>query len=685
MSTPSAVSFEHVQARDIQIIERQVIVAGYDQQPLPERSKLDATLYTRPEVAEKYCKKLFGRQQLSATVERLLDESTEVLLCGLGGSGKTALAAASADRRLREGKGPVVWMACGSEDVATQCEALGRMAGRAGQPERERELKTLVGDARMEAVCNLLEELHVGLVVLDDARNGAALKTMLDAIPDCIPVLVTSRRRHAVKKIVKVGDLAAGAALDLLCHHADRDYHNDPVAVALCERLGFHAYALEIAGSRLRVDRRTPAELLRRIASAPHASRMPEDFAPEGRESVAALLDDSFGELNPEAQRAFLAFGALFAPGATSQLLAAYLQNDLLAVEDALDGLVRRSLASRDEGIGFYRLHDLTFSYVRAQARERQADPRTTVLAVQRYMLDHAHDFDLLELDQPNILGAAEIAAGETLVSIMATLAMGGYPQAEAPSYMDVHGHSLALLARLDDAIAAARQMGAPGSDVLHYLLSKRGNAFVDRCDPEQGLLAYRAALELAPSITRKVTVLSVMARVLAKEGKSTDARQLFEQAYQLAETHRDYNGMIRVLEQQSWAASFTKDFAAVRDLAVRGIEVSVQYGDRVREGYFRINLGSAELELGVRKALICHQEARAIAHELSDNVLMAHTLNALGHDYHALEQAGEAREHFLQGYRLSTELGNTQSAGETAAFMAQFGYGKPDPPTPAD
>ena len=121
-----------------------------------------------------------------------------------------------------------------------------------------------------------------------------------------------------------------------------------------------------------------------------------------------------------------------------------------------------------------------------------------------------------------------------------------------------------------------------------------------------------------------------------------------------------------------------------MRDLAIRGIEVSVQYADRVREGYFKINLGSAELGLGIRKALACHQDARAIAQELSDNMLMAHTLNALGHDYHTLEQRSEARDHLLQGYRLSAELGNTQSAGETAAFMEQFGYGKPELLEPA-
>ena len=193
--------------------------------------------------------------------------------------------------------------------------------------------------------------------------------------------------------------------------------------------------------------------------------------------SVKALLDESAQELDEGAKSVFQAFGALFAPGATPQLVAACLQQSPLSTEDALDALARRSLAVREPGVSFYRLHDLTFAYVRGLFSTNQGDYRTTVAAVQQYVKQYAADFDLIELDLPNLLGAAAIAAGPTLVSIVAPLVMGGYPEPRQPSYMDVRGHTLELLLRLDDAIAAARQMAPANAPLAHYLLGKRGNA----------------------------------------------------------------------------------------------------------------------------------------------------------------------------------------------------------------
>ena len=86
------------------------------------------------------------------------------------------LAAAARQRLLR----PAPTIACAREK-APSCgwRAAARMSPHNVKPWAEwrgapanrstsASLKTLVGDARMEAVCNLLEELHVGLVVLDD-------------------------------------------------------------------------------------------------------------------------------------------------------------------------------------------------------------------------------------------------------------------------------------------------------------------------------------------------------------------------------------------------------------------------------------------------------------------------------------------------------------------------------------
>jgi tetratricopeptide (TPR) repeat protein len=601
------------------------------------------------------------------------------LICGLGGCGKTALASSIADKCITEGKGPVMWMECGNESADTLFEALARLAGRLNLPETEKRIKTLAKEARLQAVHDFLTQIPAAMLVLDNTRAGHALKTVLKAVPKATKVLITSRYRFPVDEIVELSDLKPQVALELLSYHADKPYRNDTAAVQLCQLLGHHAYAIEIAGSRLKSGKRRPGELLRRISEAPHASTMPEGFAETGRESVKALLDDSMGELSEEARALFLVFGGLFAPGATFDLLAACWHNNETALDDALELLTECSLVAREEDTTLYTLHDLTYSYARSLFREHQGDYRSIVAGVQSYVLKHAQDFELLDLDLRNILGAAGVATGEPWISIVAPLAIGGYPEPHSPSYMDRCGHTLELRARLDDAIIAARQMGVTKQEMLHYLLGKRANAHLERGEQSKALDLYQDALDLAPNPQRKVVHLGVIGREVARQGRHDEAEQYFRQGYELAESIHDLEAMARILEQQSHVAAMREDFLAVRDLARRGIDLCTQANDRITTGYFQINLGSAELDLGVRRALQCYEEALAIAEEQHDDALRAHTLYAIGLDYHAMEKWEDAKDYLGQAHAVLAELGHTEIAREIRDFMHRFGYGEPD------
>lgn len=124
-------------------------------------------------------------------------------------------------------------------------------------------------------------------------------------------------------------------------------------------------------------------------------------------ESVGALLQDSFdrigeGDQGKLTQRILVAFGVLFATSATKDFLAAYVDRDPIVVEDVLGELLKRSLVKteiRNADVYLYKVHDLTFSFVRVLAIERKLRDDRLVAAAERYMLAHGQDFELLLWD----------------------------------------------------------------------------------------------------------------------------------------------------------------------------------------------------------------------------------------------------------------------------------------------
>ncbi|MEO8394354.1 MAG: protein kinase, partial [Chloroflexota bacterium] len=446
--------------------------------------------------------KLIGRDEVVAEVEALLDKGQRVLLQGMGGMGKTTLAAEIAARRIEADQRPVLWLRAGTEKAPALLEAL------------VRPFDSTSIDASV--VRQLITDAGVKLIVLDDVWEGAVLKQVIDALPRGLPVLVTSRQRYPLNKIIDIGELELNTALELLSFHAAQDYTSaDTDAVTLCRLVGFHPFTLEIAGKTLLVDELTPGDLLRRVDDTPHLMKMPEGFAEDGRESVQKLLDDSTSSLDPFTLRMFLAFGALHVPEATVELLTLIMQTDSAKAEEALTGLARRGLAKRQTGcmLPMYRIHDLAFSYARANvALKRQV----VIAGYLEYITHHKDTPGAIDLERTNALKTAGTAYqtddSASLIKLLYVLTVEG-------SYFRARGHDSLLLEQLDHAIEAARTTGDQKS--LHYFLGKRGDAFYDRGGREHALLRYEESLHLARSLNlpnRVVILLCVISKVHADQ-----------------------------------------------------------------------------------------------------------------------------------------------------------------------
>jgi tetratricopeptide (TPR) repeat protein len=605
---------------------------------------------------------MVGRQHMIETVNAWLDANGRVLLYGLGGAGKTSLAATIADRRIDARQGPYVWMRTGNADEDVVLDGLARCLTTA--------LGTSAtvppaGDARLLAIHRLIAESGIRLCVFDDVWNAAALHTVLKAIPAGVAVLVTSRLKLGVAHQLEVDGLDPAAAMRLLAHHAHQDeYVSLPDAEALCRDLRYHPYLIEIAGHRLRQYSLTPAELRRDVDGSPHDLEMPAGFAPPGRENGRRLLDTSIGALpNADARAALVAVGALFSGVVTPELLSCYLGVDLNRSRSALNALVDVSFAKRSAGA--YVIHELTVSYARTVLRGDGDEVRTAIGAVREFVSAYAANHEVIARELDNIVAAAGAAEQEDFLAIVEPLAARGY--------LDTHGHTLALLRLLDAAIEVLR--GRPDPDRLHLLLSKRGNASFNQGDFAAAVESYRQALPLSPTAQRRVIMLSVIAKALAEDGRHAQAEETFAEAYALAEAETDDVGTMRTLEAHSVAAFRQRDFARVRELTERGVKLSRAVGDRTVEAIFLNNLGSATFELGVETALSYHQEAMAIAVETGNEHILALTNRCVGADYHAQERFSEAQRHLTEALRLAGRLGQTSSEAKTRQFMRQFGY----------
>jgi tetratricopeptide (TPR) repeat protein len=621
---------------------------------------------------------LFGRQMLLDQIGAFVTGGQQVLLHGMIGSGKTALATTIADDYLQQGRGGVIWFTVGALAADPLFDAL---AQRLGTLPEQQEIQHVSNEADQKAVQAILKRYRPALLVLDNAGNGAALRAMLQAVPPGMPVLVTSQLVFTLPKLVlvEVGDLAPQDALALLSFHAGRDYSQDKLAQKLCQVLAYHPYTLEIGGAIVKADGRVRQQRLQLIAKAPSVVATPF----QDRPAIAALLEQSFHSLTPSAQAVFRLVGGLFTPSATPELLAFYLEEEVDNVWQALDELVYCSLARRQRvdwlpagtvEVESYIFHDLTYSFANLLFQKPGKEHADLAVVVRRYVEQYAEELGRLRAEIANILAATKLAQrqadSESLVAIVGALALNGY--------MDSYGHSLEFLELLDAAIGAVRQRGAEDRELLHYLVGKLGNANLDRGKLAEARKAYKEALKLAPNPRRRIMALAVLGKVCYQEQAYWVGDAYFACGHQVVKANKnDQVGLGFLLQQQSVAKGIQGDDEAARAFASQAVEVNEQFRDQnpIRLLYSLLNLGTAEFKLGNPKAIEIHQQGYTIALEKGHTRLAADMLYSLAQEYHTLGETEQVRDRLVEARKLYQEIGDVAYEREVAQFMEKLGY----------
>jgi tetratricopeptide (TPR) repeat protein len=253
------------------------------------------------------------------------------------------------------------------------------------------------------------------------------------------------------------------------------------------------------------------------------------------------------------------------------------------------------------------------------------------------------------------------------MLDIMHVLAVRGY--------MDARGHTLPLLEQLDNAIDAARHMQPQPAETLHFLLSKRGNAYVNQGNLAQAFTIYTEALELAPNPTRKAILMSVIGTVRFRQGQD-DAASYLEQAYQIAKANQDDLALSIVLEHQGHQAKSQKNHETALRYFKEALAVAERLSNPDRQFFALLNVGALEYELGqVNDALVSHKMAYQVAQQ-NDNILwIANAVQCMGEDYDQLGDRKLAQENFSAALASFRAFGATARVDEMIQFMTDKHY----------
>lgn len=300
--------------------------------------------------------------ELRAIRQALDTGASLVQILGMGGIGKTAVAVEIAHRMHERFPDGVLWVSL--ESGTTLENVLHHIALSYGQVLAEMETEALAAQVR-----SLLASKKA-LIVLDSAENLSEdeLRQLLPGVPNC-PVLITTRTRFTelerLGQTVSVGVLPDDDSLALLRRSAGyrRVSADKDLALQVCQLLGHHPLALEVAGRLAQIRNWDMQTLLNNLQTS--MGDTPEMDTPIA--NVSRAFSASYDSLTDE-QKGVLMASSIFEGDFVADGVA-YLLGDQPpgTVEYLLDGLANRSLISRGRERTF-RVHPLIRTYVRRVA-----------------------------------------------------------------------------------------------------------------------------------------------------------------------------------------------------------------------------------------------------------------------------------------------------------------------------
>lgn len=315
--------------------------------------------------------KIVGRSKIIASAIKELTQSGAVVLTGMGGVGKTAIALELAHYYEREHKTGILWGPLNEYDgdPLPILRSWGRVCGvDVPATSNENEVSDIVRAQLSRFTSDQERQL---LAVLDDAREewleGVAL--LRSVLPRETSVLVTSRHVSVAAYFdVRASEVASlnedDGTLLLSAAYSQQSAGSDAVVRSLANEVGNLPLALILLRKRMALMSAKPgfepADLLEDVKSrpldAPHAS---------GERRLRAVFAISYEGLPEEARKLFRTTGAFRRAQVASADIASIAELSAKDAEQLLDVLVLSSMAEWGVQVGTYVMHPLLQEYAK--------------------------------------------------------------------------------------------------------------------------------------------------------------------------------------------------------------------------------------------------------------------------------------------------------------------------------
>lgn len=610
---------------------------------------------------------LVGRDQRFTELRARAAEGGRLVLHGLAGAGKSALALALAydEATLTRFGGGVLWAGLGPQanidnilslwSIAVGMDASVESGGRPPRTAAERA-------QRLNAYLQSALSGQPFLVVLDDAWSSEDLLDFEHFATPRSAVLVTTRdealaRRYtdAPSRLVRVQELAESAALDLLARAAPAALAAAPAGLReLAQAVGYLPLALVLMGRELAAhagQERWIRQAVGRLHSATERLALAETSRRPGTAgvplSLQAVVELSLDALPDDATRtAFVELG-VFAPKpgdfARAAALAVWQASE--EVGDAyLQTLYGRGLLE-STGQDRFTVHQVPA----AVASVLLAD---TAAASARHF---AYYFAFVDADRK---------AWQAIAAELAQIQQAWDWAAHTP------GQDRPVL----------QLVGA-----LHMLMERRGLRAQQRVWLERAVEAARALGDRA----EEGRLLGSLGLCWWQLGQHRNAIDCLEQALTLARQTGDRQAEGRHLGSLGlvWATAMFRDQAI--GYYEKALAIARELGDRQGEGSHLGALGLAWVEEGVaklawgettkdtaapyfRRAIEYYEQALAVARAIDDRPAEGSHLGNLGNAWLLLGDAARAKDLLSQALTVLREIGDRPNEGFHLANLAR-------------
>jgi tetratricopeptide (TPR) repeat protein len=578
---------------------------------------------------------LVGRDELEKAVHERLNLNQNISLHGMGGIGKTAIAAKVALERFKKGE-KVFWI---KAERRTPNELYEEIARRLG----DRSVVHLsMKDKRMR-VRELINQIEIDLIVLDDVWNPKSAREAEYACPAGCRLLVTGRERAGAGfpfDVTQLNNIDSGT---LFRYHAglpNIDIDVKPIVYSL----GGHPMALEIAGKIAYRKALTPEQLVERINKIGQRVKA-LSLGKQAKENVWASLLISVDALPKLMKTVFTKIGGLWSTSITKELLSIVTELSSEKTAEVISILASHSLLQAEitpDGITRYRMHDLTFDVALVMFNERNVKKERKMLVAacctyaERYVARVREAHDRLESELSNLLGASKWAFENAL-------------------YQETNDMSIILwtsseFLRLRGYVVEAKEIVSRGVE----------------------------AAEKLHKLDDKVTQLTGLGIIFRQLGQQTQAIKNFESALNLARKIKDPLRESKAVGDLGWAHYRLGNVNTAIKYLNEAIDAVQIAQDMKWEGVLLGTFGRLYTDIGqTNKAHSYLQKALSIANKTDDVREAERHIGSLGIIFRLKGQSDEAISYLNRSLNLSKEIGDIRGEGRNLGHLGLANFSK--------